>query len=309
MKKVIVVGGSAGGIQALCSLLRGIPPDFPAPILAVIHIAEHSSALRDVLQRSSKLPVTSPEQPTPLRAGSVYVAPANRHLIVKRGCAIATMGPRENRHRPAVDTLFRSAARAYRRSVVAVVLSGALDDGSAGALAVKSRGGSVIVQDPSDAEVSDMPSNVMRQVKTDQCLKIGDIAGALVRMVSNKRVTDLPELAGDECEMPEDIAANNEPIAFTCPDCGGALLEFKNGKSTQLHCHVGHRFSFESFTEGHSEAVERAVWVALRKLRESQAIYEHLAEGSNAQLKKRYKENASAAAHDIKLLEEVLGRL
>src|SRR5438034_432947 len=125
MRKVIVVGGSAGGIAALCSILKGIPADFPAPILAVIHVPESANQLPTVLQRSSALTVVNPDKPQPIRAGTVYLAPPNRHLIVKSGCAVAVMGPRENRHRPAVDTLFRSAARAYRGSVIALVLSGA----------------------------------------------------------------------------------------------------------------------------------------------------------------------------------------
>lgn len=138
----------------------------------MIHIGEETNTLARVLQRCSILNVATPEDSEPIRAGRVYIAPPNRHLVVKSGCVMAVMGPRENRHRPSIDTLFRSAARAYRRSVVAVVLSGALDDGSAGALAVKSRGGTVIAQEPADAEVPDMPANVIRQVRVDHCLKL-----------------------------------------------------------------------------------------------------------------------------------------
>lgn len=314
MKRIIVVGGSAGGIQALCSLLKGIPHNFPAPILAVIHIAEEAHMLAAVLQRCTALKVVDPTKPEPLRAGRVYVAPPNRHLLVKSGCAVAVMGPRENRHRPSVDALFRSTARSYRRSVVAVVLTGALDDGSAGALAVKSRGGVVIVQDPNDAEMPDMPANVLRQVRTDHRVKLKEIAPLLKRLVAAKNLPDLPEVAIDKCEADSEAelaASLNEPIAFTCPECGGALLKISDGGNTQLRCHVGHRFSLASFTEAHADAVERAVWVALRKLRERQVLNEQLAQGSVASptVKRRFEENASAAAHDIKMLEEVLTRL
>lgn len=314
MKRIIVVGGSAGGIQALCSLLKAIPKNFPAPILAVIHIAEEAHALAQVLQRCSKLKVVGPSKPEPIHAGQVYIAPANRHLLVKEGCAIAVMGPRENRHRPSVDALFRSAARSYRGSVIAVVLSGALDDGSAGAMAVKSRGGVVIVQSPRDAEVPDMPANVIRQVRTDYCLDLTEIAPLLKQLVARKRLPDLPEVTDEKCEVSidaEPVAAKNEPIAFTCPDCGGSLLQISDGGNTQFRCHVGHRYSLATFTEAHADAVERAVWVALRKLRERQTLNEQLA-NENAtppEMKKRFNESAFAAAHDIKMLEEVLAGL
>lgn len=314
MKRVIVVGGSAGGIQAFCSVLKSLPKNFSAPVLAVIHISEEPSALTNVLQRCSQLKLVDLTTSQPIRAGKVYIAPPNRHLVVRSGCAVPVMGPRENRHRPAIDTLFRSAARAYRESVVAVVLSGALDDGSAGALAVKSRGGTVIVQKPEDAEVPDMPANVIRQVKTDYCLTLKQIAPMLKKLVGGNGAAELPEAVTADCEKVEEeepVAAANEPIAFTCPECDGALLRVDDGKSTQFRCHVGHRYSVASFSEAHAEAVERAVWIALRKLKERQVINEQLGQENRnpTELRKRFKENAAAAAHDIKLLEEVLSRL
>jgi len=314
VKRIIVVGGSAGGITALCSILKGIPQKFPAPILAVIHMGEESHALTQVFQRCSHLKVVDPDKAEPVRAGKVYIALPNRHLVVKSGCVTSVMGLRENRHRPSVDTLFRSAARSYRRNVVAVVLSGALDDGSAGALAVKARGGTIIVQDPRDAEVSDMPANALRHVKADHCVTLERIPALLKRLVSSNGKVDIPEVSRGECDAADDsepVAGENEPFAFTCPECGGALLHVKNGKSIQWHCHVGHRFSLSSFSEAHADAVERAVWVAIRKLRERQVLNEQLAgdQQRSPGMKKRFKEAAFAAGQDIKLLEEVLARL
>jgi two-component system chemotaxis response regulator CheB len=308
------VGGSAGGISAFCSLLKGISGNFPAPILAVIHIAEEAHALSQVLQRCSALKIVDPTKPEPIRAGRVYIAPPNRHLVVRSGCATAVMGPRENRHRPSVDTLFRSAARSYRTALIGVVLTGALDDGSAGALAIKSRGGTLVVQDPEDAEVPDMPANVMRHVKADHCVTLKQIPAVLQRLVTRNGRKNLPEVTSHKCEAVEDdepVASKNEPFAFTCPDCGGALLPVKNGNLSQWRCHVGHRFSLSSFTEAHADAVERAVWVALRKLREREVINDQLSRdtSNSSGVRHRFKENASAAAHDIKLLEEVLSRL
>src|SRR5262245_49471765 len=152
VRGVIVLGGSAGGIESLCTVVAGIPKQLSAALLAVIHTSDRSCHLPEVLSNCCVLDVISPDVPKPLRPGKLYVAVPNRHLVIKGGCAIARMGPRENRHRPAVDTLFRSAARAYRNNVIAVVLSGNLEDGTAGAFAVKARGGIVIVQDPADAQ-------------------------------------------------------------------------------------------------------------------------------------------------------------
>jgi two-component system chemotaxis response regulator CheB len=313
VKRIIVVGGSAGGIQAFCSLLKALPNKFAAPVLGVIHISEDASSLANVIQRCTQLKLVDLKTPQPIRAGKVYVAPANRHLIVKSGCAVAVMGPRENRHRPAVDTLFRSAARAYRESVIAVVLSGALDDGSAGALAIKARGGTVIVQAPDDAQVPDMPANVLRQVKTDHCAKLEEIPTILKRLVSQNGQRNLPQKKESDCEVnpDESPAADNEPIALTCPECDGALLQVQDGKTVQWRCHVGHRFSLSSFSEAHADAVERAIWVALRKLKERAVINNQLAHrpATSPVLRKRFKENGAAAEHDIKLLEEILTRL
>jgi two-component system chemotaxis response regulator CheB len=187
VRKVVVIGGSAGGIPALCEILKDLPADFAAPVLAVIHTSQGSRFLPEVLKRCSRLDVVSPKTAEPIAAGCIHVAAPNRHLIVKSHCAISWMGPRENRHRPAVDALFRTAARIYRSQVVAVILSGALDDGSAGALAVKARGGTVIVQDPDDASVSDMPANALRAVKADFCLRAKEIPAQLVKEVSKGR--------------------------------------------------------------------------------------------------------------------------
>jgi len=311
VKKVVVIGGSAGGITALCKILNGIPKNFSAPLLAVIHMGEAENGLVEVLQRCSEVTVANAKRPAPLRPGRLYLAAPNRHLIVKEGCAASVMGPRENRHRPAVDALFRSAARAYRRSVVGVVLSGALDDGSSGALAIKSRGGTVIVQDPADAEVRDMPSNVLKHVSSARRLKLDQIPSELIRLTEGG--TELPKFDSRTCGRVKKppVAADNEPVALTCPECGGALLEMYAGKTLQWRCHVGHRFSLESFSEAHSDAVERALWWALRKLRERQTVEEHLARNCSLPkgMKRRFQENGAAAASDIRLLEEVLTHL
>ena len=211
-----------------------------------------------------------------------------------------------------MDTLFRSAARVYRNQVIGVVLSGALDDGAAGAAAIKARGGTVIVEDPAQALVPDMPGNVVRQMEVDYCLPYAEIAGQLLKLVMNKR-GQIKVTGSTRCEsLTLDTGLEElEPPGFTCPDCGGVLTEVKSGRSVQLLCHVGHRFSLKTFSEAHADALERALWVALRRLNEQQSIQENLAEANrqNSALSKRYRENAIAAQHDKKLLHEILSRL
>jgi two-component system chemotaxis response regulator CheB len=312
MRNVIVFGGSAGSLGVLCSILDQLPGRLSAAVLVVIHTTEQTKVLPEVLARCGALKVISPKTAESIRAGRVYLAAPNRHLIVKSSCAVSWMGPRENRHRPAVDTLFRSAARFYRSRVIAVVLSGALDDGSAGALAVKSRGGTIIVQDPDDAEMPDMPANVIRQAKADYCLPASKIATLLTKLVAVNKPMKTQRSSVRICKAMDVKPDMNEtePYGFTCPECGGAVIEVKDKKSMQFRCHVGHRFSMESFSEAHADALERAVWVALRKLNEHRSLHQTLAKASDdPRLKKRYLENAAAAETDTRYLHEVLARL
>lgn len=310
VNKVVVIGGSAGGIQTLCTILQALPSHFAAPILAVIHTGEQSKHLPDLLKRCCRLKVVSPNFAEPIAPGYVYVAAPNRHLAIKSHCAISWMGPRENRHRPAVDALFRSAARAYRENVIAIILSGAMDDGSAGAFAVKTRGGMVIVQNPEEAQVREMPDNVLRQVKTDFCLPAASISPRLAQLVTQGRSIKFQKPSARQCAALSETAFGEiEPSGLTCPECDGAVEKIKIGKVTQFRCHVGHVFSLESFTEAHADALERALWIALRKLNEQRTIQENLAQSGSLHMRKRYQENADSVKKDIRLLHEILGRL
>jgi two-component system chemotaxis response regulator CheB len=310
MRKVVVIGGSAGGIDAVCSIVRHLPTDFSAPILIVIHIGETENMLPAVLQRCTKVEVVSPAEPEPIVASRIYVAPPNRHLVVRADCVMAIQGPRENRHRPAIDTLFRSVARAYRSNVVAVIVSGALDDGVTGCLAVQARGGTVIVQDPTEAQIDAMPANVLRQIKTAHCLRLEKIATSLLELASNGK--PIRQNNGRPIHCPDEAESfpMTEPLAYTCPECHGTLLKISDGKSEQFRCNVGHIYSLDSFSVAHSNAVERALWMALERLNEKRSVQGHLAKrAKDAIMKRRYHENAAAAAEDMRLLKEILGRL
>ena len=184
---IIVIGASAGGIEACCEVLRGLPSDLPASIFIVQHVGG-SSELDAVLERCGNIKVKAASDGEPMKRGMVYVAPGDQHLLLNDGRVVVTRGPRENRQRPSVDVLFRTAARVYRSRVVAVVLSGTLDDGAAGVFAVKQRGGMVVVQDPRTALFSSMPENALRAAEADYCVPLSEIAPTLIKLVREDKI-------------------------------------------------------------------------------------------------------------------------
>jgi two-component system chemotaxis response regulator CheB len=181
---MIVIGASAGGIQALQEIVSALPRDFAACVLIVVHTAAEDGYLAQVLGRSSRLPSLRAEHGMRIDTGRLYVAPPDHHLTVVDSRALLSRGPKVNRHRPAIDPLFESAAEAYGNRLIGIVLSGYLDDGTAGLAAVKANGGIAIVQDPSEALAPNMPRNAMRKVKVDYCVPLAEIAPLLVRLVN-----------------------------------------------------------------------------------------------------------------------------
>jgi len=310
---MIVLGGSAGGIQSLCKVIEGLPPDLPAALLAVIHMFEGGSHLSQVLQRCGSIQVVVPDPAEPVAAGRLYLPLPNHHLVVRDGCVATATGPRESRHRPSVNTLFRCVARAYRGDVIGVILSGALDDGATGVMAIKARGGVVIIEDPATAEVPEMPSNAMRAVQPDYCLPVEEIPAVLARLVSNGHSIRRKKMRSGQHKCAASARPVDriiEPQGITCPECDGFLARIGKGRNQQFRCHVGHTFSLESLTEGHADALERALWVSLRKLNEQQAIQQNLAlVQTDPRMKKRFIENAAAAKDDMEKLQEILSRL
>ena len=184
-RDIIVIGASTGGVEALCTLLRAFPRDLPASLFVVVHIGA-ASALGSILDRCGTIPVVEAREGDKIERGRVYVAPSDRHLLLNNGQVSLSRGPRENRHRPAVDPLFRSAARTYRDRVIGVVLTGALDDGSAGLFAIKSRGGIAVVQDPFEAVEPGMPQSAIRSVDVDHCLPLAKIPSLLIKLTRSR---------------------------------------------------------------------------------------------------------------------------
>lgn len=286
---IIVIGASAGGVEALTKLASGLPANLPAALFVVLHIPpQGASVLPSILSRAGPLPAAHPFDGQAIEHGRIYVAPPDSHLLVKRGHIQLAGGPRENGHRPAADPLFRTAARAYGPRVVGVVLSGNLDDGTAGLQAVKQRGGVAIAQEPGEALYSGMPHSACENVGVDWVLPVSEIAAVLVRL-ANEPVGEEPagavskdmEIESDMAELDMNAVRSNDrpgkPSQYACPECGGALWELSEGNLLRFRCRVGHAFSAETLLAEQSEALEEALWTALRALKESAALASRMA--------------------------------
>src|SRR5215211_4825123 len=308
-RNIIVVGTSAGGVQALCELTRNLPEDLDASIFVVMHIGSETM-LPEILSRCGNLPAVIAEHGKEYKCGRIYCAPANCHLSIKDHATVLTRGPRENGHRPAIDVLFRSAARTHRSKVVGIVLSGGRDDGSAGLYAIKARGGIAIVQDPKEALTPNMPQNALDMVDVDFCLPVQQIADVLVQL-ANGDATNITESSNGGNIMEDQATADHptvEPpgdqIPVACPECNGPLYEIKDGELAHFECFVGHRFSPESLGEQHTEALERALWTAIRKLKERVVLHKALVERKKRntgeeELRKRVEESVSTSEGDL----------
>lgn len=280
---IVVVGASAGGVEALRTIIGALPGNFSAPLFIVLHIPPHSpSMLPEILQRETALTVKSAEHGETIRRRTIYIAPPDHHLLIHGDRTVAVVrGPRENRHRPAIDPLFRSAAMVAGPDAVGVILTGTLDDGTAGLLAIRQRGGTAIVQDPADALYPDMPQSVLAHVDVQACLPLSGIAAAIAAAVQKprstrpedsgllermKRETRVIEMAPKEMQTDQ---RPGTPSAYSCPDCGGVLWEVADGEYVRYRCRVGHAFSPETMLSAQAEVLEEALWTALKTLDES----------------------------------------
>ena len=291
-RDIVVIGASAGGIQALTTLVAGLPRDFPASLLVVVHIPPYSiSRLPEILSRSGPLPATHAQHGEVIEPGRIYIAPPDRHLLVRAGWIELSRGPRENHARPAIDPLFRTAARTYGRRTIGIVLSGALYDGSMGLLAIKTRGGMAIVQDPKEAIVDSMPRRAIERAAAEHILQVADIAAALTDLVrqpvtaqgGNSMVNTIDAEERLEAVIAEDFVEQasdgrtEETTLFTCPDCGGVLWQGAEGPVLRFRCHVGHAFAPEVLLSQKSEELETALWSSLRLLKEKATLTQQLA--------------------------------
>jgi two-component system chemotaxis response regulator CheB len=288
---VIVIGASAGGVEAISRIVADLPRDIRASILVVLHISRGRSLLPEILTRAGRLPASHPTDKEPLQYGHIYVAPPDHHLVVQPGAARVVHSASENGVRPAVDPLFRSAARAYGSRVIGVILTGTLDDGTAGTVAIKEAGGVTIAQDPEEAFAPGMPRSAIRTGAVDHVVALRDIALLLAALSEEEAPAgrgtgaQLTQMEPDLAEMPLALRGEDrpgQPSVFTCPECHGTLWEADDGGVLRFRCRVGHVYSPDSMLSAQTDEVDRALWVALRTLEERAALAYRLAERAHA---------------------------
>ena len=299
---VVVIGASAGGIAALQEVLAGLPADLPAAVLVAVHVQPSSdSVLPKVLSHAGPLPAHHPRDGEPLQDGTVLVAPPDRHLLVRPGRARLSGGPRENRQRPAIDPLFRSAAAAYGPAVVAVVLSGALDDGAVGAAAVVAQEGAVLVQDPTEARVSAMPRAALaavRRARTARASELGPLITERVRRPGGDP-PPAPDPGNERTAVMERRPAQADelgaPAALGCPECQGGMFERSADGTVSYACHVGHAWAAQTLLDAQQQAVEGAIYNAASKLQEFAAVHRRLADVADGETRDAHLRAAKAA--------------
>lgn len=318
---IVVIGGSAGSLNVLRQLLARLPAGFPAAVFVVMHISRHSRGnLPSVLDRAGSLPAQDAIDGAVIKRAAVFVAPPDRHLLLRPGHMLLRRSPYENRTRPAIDPLFRSAAIAYRSRVIGVVLSGLLDDGTAGLVAVKSCGGISVVQDPQDADWPEMPSNALHHDHVDHSVTaaaMSDLLATLVRQPPGP-MTMIPwhllqenRIAMDEAVVPGEPRTLGQPSHVTCPQCGGVLNELPGQGGLRFRCQIGHALSMESLMAAQNDEIERALDTALRIHRERIGMFRRMQDRSEArglslaaaQWRERVEESERAAASLTKALE------
>lgn len=289
-KQIVVIGASAGGIEALRVLAASLPEHFSAAICIVLHTSPQSpGVLPDILNKAGTIPAVNARTGDRLRAGRIYIAPPDQHLLIEPGRVHVTRGPKENRFRPAIDPLFRSAAQVYGPGAIGVILTGNLDDGNAGLWAIKQLGGTAIVQDPDDALFPSMPQNAMQNVRVDFSVPLAEIAPLLARLTSEPveevEVPAVPEhmevevkIAKEHNPLDAGLEQIGRPSSFACPDCHGVLLELKEGGRIRFRCHTGHAYSVESLLAAVSEGIEDSLWIDIRALEEGQLLMQQMSE-------------------------------
>ena len=314
---LIVIGTSAGGMPALVRLIGQLPGSLPAAVLVVQHLAPDSSGehLVDRLAHNTTLLCHLAQDGRPIEPGHLYLAPPDRHLLVKEGRLLVTKGPHENHYRPAADALFRSAAVYYGERVIGVVLTGMLHDGTAGLEFIKRCGGLAVVQDPHDAEFDSMPQSAIRNVAVDYTVPLDDMGALLQQLVQHPTPAPHPVPADlrMEADIAERVVGNTEavqelgrPAPLTCPDCGGSLWEMKEGRVLRYRCHTGHAFTADSLLKQSHDQLEETLWVALRMMEERKNLLTSMASRGEGQWSVQQEERVEEIKRHVNRLREFL---
>lgn len=292
ISQVLVIGTSAGGLSALKNLISQLPKDFPLPVLTVRHISPDATGniLLDELNNLNTLKCLHAVSGDNLKAGHLYLAPSDHHLLIGENLKIlVTKGAHENRSRPAIDPLFRSAAVAFGTGVIGILLTGYLDDGTSGMIAIKKCGGICIVQDPEEAEYPDMPRNALNNVKVDYCVPISEMGALLSEIIPRKIQTNktVPDDILIEAKIAErvlsDLSSVNklgDQVPFNCPGCGGVLWKVGTDSDLRFRCHTGHAYTAAYLLAEQTSKIEETMWTALRMFEERKNLLTEMARGN-----------------------------
>ena len=323
-KDIIVIGSSAGGVEALQRLCSALPADLPAAVFIAQHISPSArSVLPMLLDRAGPLRALSPVDGQDIEPEHIYVAAPDHHLLLRPGKILMRRGPNENRTRPAVNALFRSAALHYGGRVIGAVLTGLLDDGTDGLIAIKAAGGLSIIQDPADAEWPSMPQNALKRDHVDHSLPLSQIGALLARLAHEEAGLSVPlpqeyqiedRIAAQEIAVMEaDIVTPGQPSHLSCPDCGGVLNQIETQDEIRFRCQVGHAFTPLGLAAAQSDELERALGIAARTHRDRVKLFNQMNESARARClphaEKRWDNAAKESTHLIEVLEEALSSL
>lgn len=321
-RDLVVIGASAGGLEALQQICRGLPADLAAAVLVVLHTSPQSGGmLSGVLSRAGKLQAVYPKDGERVRKGKVYVAPADHHMVLEGDEFRIIKGPRENRHRPAIDPTFRSAARSYGTRAIGVILTGSLDDGTSGLMVICAQGGEAIVQDPETAMFPSMPNNALKRVPDARIARLEDIPQVITDLVAEE-LPETPErqrlqqassriqAERSEYRMPEveNEVRSGDPSPYACPECGGVLWEVDQNGFMRFRCRVGHAYTALNLRAEQRHVVETALWAALRALEESASLYRRMADRTSGRdsVADMFTERASNAEANARTLRDFL---
>jgi two-component system, chemotaxis family, protein-glutamate methylesterase/glutaminase len=316
IKRIVVIGASAGGFDVLSNLFKSFSADIPAAFFVVVHLAADASGngLVNIISKSTSLKVKIANNDEKVKPGVIFIAPPDHHMMLEDDVIRVQKGPFENKYRPSVDQLFRSAAVTYRSRTIGIVFSGMLEDGTSGMIAIKKTGGTVVIQDPEEAAFSDMPMSVRGSVEVDYERKVMDMGKLINRLVDEEPKPDPPVPAElvKEAEIARRVLIGVEHAKevgkltpFVCPDCGGPL--FENSELNSFRCYTGHRFSSESLLHSKTKEIEDSLWVAVRVLEEKRNLLILMSEKTKEQDEKRAAEFIKRAEESKKHIERLRG--
>lgn len=321
-KFIVVVGTSAGGMNALIELVSQLTENIDAAFFIVMHLSRTSISdfLVHRLQPHTSLKCEVAKEDTSIEKGHIYVAAPNQHLLVKKNKIILGGGPEENRWRPSIDVLFRSAAAAYSTRVIGVVLTGSLDDGTTGMLAIKRSGGTCIVQDPNEAEYPDMPLSVLNNMEVDCCIPLHEMGETIFETIkSTPEEIAAPQDVIIESEIAERVVVDYENVKqlgvksiYACPDCGGGLwnISKENGKPDRYRCHIGHSYSEKDLVVKQGEILESTLWTALRIMEERRNLLKKMEDDNNkkglSKMAASYQEKGAGIQFHVDKMKEIL---